>query len=111
VADRVGRPFTAVLEQDELESLVEPAVAEATTGGPAGAGDTLEERAEGMLGQGSGSGVEVPDWLERLGGAVERALERADAGPAARLRAGTLPDAVPWVPLAWESLEALLGKK
>jgi hypothetical protein len=29
----------------------------------------------------------------------------------ARLRAGTLPDAVPWVPLAWESLEALLGKK
>lgn len=111
VADRVGRPFTAVLEQDELESLVEPAVAEATTAAPAGAGDALERRAEALLGHGSGSGVEVPDWLERLGGAVERALERAEAGTTARLRAGTLPDAVPWVPLAWESLEKVLTGK
>jgi len=111
VADRVGRPFTAVLEQDELEALVHPAAREATTGVPAGAGDRFEERAEAMLGQASGSGVEIPDWLERLGVAVERALEQGRAGPDAELRAGTLPAAVPWVAVSWESLEALLAGK
>jgi len=109
VADRVGRPFTAVLEQDELESLVDPAVAEAATGAPEGAGAMFEERAERQLGLASGSGVEVPDWLERLGVAVERALDRADAGQAGWVRAGTLPDAVPWRPLPWDGLQALLG--
>ena len=110
VADRVRRPFTAALEQDELESLVDPAVAELVTGEPAGSGRRLEERAEAFLGLASGSGVEVPDWLERLGGAVDRALERADAGPSQQLRLGTLPDAVPWVPLPWDALHAALAK-
>ena len=111
IADRVGRPFTAVLEQDELESLVDPAVAEAATGAPEGAGARFEERAEKQLGLACGSGVEVPDWLERLGVTVERALERADAGEAGWVRAGTLPDAVPWRPLSWEALQALLAKE
>lgn len=108
VADRVGRPFTAVLEQDELESLVDPAVAEAVTGTPVGAGAALEERAGMLLGLASGSGVEVPEWLERLGGAVDRALERADAGPAIELRSGILPDAVPWQPVSWAELHGIL---
>jgi hypothetical protein len=110
VADRVGRPFTAALEQDELEALVDPAVSELVMGEPAGAGGRLEERAEAFLGLASGSGVEVPDWLERLGSAVDRALERADAGPPQQLRLGTLPDAVPWVPLPWEALHAALAR-
>ncbi|NBT13398.1 MAG: hypothetical protein EBS56_07435 [Planctomycetia bacterium] len=109
VADRVGRPFTEVLEQDELEALVPPAVREATTGAPVGAGERFERRAEGLLGRASGSGVEIPDWLERLGVAVERALEQAEAGPDVELRAGTLPDAVRWGTLSWEALEAILG--
>jgi len=108
LSDRVGRPFTAVLEQDELESLVDPAVSEAATGMPHGAGAMLEERAERQLGLACGSGVEIPEWLEQLGGAVERSLERADAGRAGRVRSGTLPDAVPWQPLPWETLQALL---
>ena len=37
VADRVRRPFTAALEQDELEALVPAAVAELVAGGPEGA--------------------------------------------------------------------------
>lgn len=111
VADRVGRPFTAVLEQDELEALIPPAACEATTGVPVGAGDRFEERAETMLGQASGSGVEIPEWLERVGVAVERALEQAEAGPEVELRAGTLPAAVPWVTLSWETLEGMLGGK
>ena len=112
VSDRVRRPFTAALEQDELEALVEPAVAELFTGQPAGAGGELEAQAERFLGVASGSGVEVPDWLERLGSAVDRALEVAESrGPAhgAGLDRGRLPEAVPWKPLAWDRLQAALA--
>jgi hypothetical protein len=117
IGDRVRRPFTAVLEQDELEALVEPAVVELIDGAPAGAGARLESRAETFLGTASGSGVEVPEWLERLGSAVDRAIERAEAG---RLSLETarqpgrgsarLPDAVPWTALPWETLRAALGE-
>jgi len=113
VADRVRRPFTAALEQDELEALVEPAVQELVTAGPAAAGERLEARAESFLGLASGSGVEVPEWLERLSAAVDRALDRAAAGgfdTAARPDRGRLPDAVPWVDMPWESLVAALER-
>ena len=54
VADRVRRPFTMALEQDELEALVDPAVQELFTGHPAGAGGHRE-----WLG-GGGAGVAGP---------------------------------------------------
>ena len=112
VGDRIRRPFTAVLEQDELESLAAPAAAELIRGEPAGAGDRLEAKARTFLGVASGSGVEVPEWLERLGGVVDAEIERAEVGGDDR-RAASLPaglaDAVPWQPLAWEELRQALG--
>lgn len=108
VGDRVRRPFTAALEQDELEALVRPAVAELFTGQPAGAGDRLEERARSFLGVASGSGVEVPDWLERLTQRVDRSLERADAEPTQASRSGLLADAVPWVTMPWAAVHEAL---
>lgn len=112
VGDRVRQPFSAMLEQDGLEALVEPAVAELLTGDPAGAGTALEHQVSGMLGVASGSGVEVPEWLERFGQAVDRALEEADAAP----RGGsgtrmptTLAAAVPLRPMPWPLLAAALG--
>lgn len=113
IGDRVRRPFTAALEQDELEALVEPAVRELVTNGPGPAGARLEARAESFLGVASGSGVEVPEWLERLSGAVERALDRAAAGgfdPGARPDHGRLPEAVPWVAMPWDALVAALER-
>jgi len=113
VGDRVRRPFTAALEQDELESLVEPAVRELVTAGPGAAGERLEHRAETFLGVASGSGVEVPEWLERLSNAVDRSLDRAAAGgfdPGARPDRGRLPHAVPWAEMPWESLVAALER-
>jgi hypothetical protein len=112
VSDRVRRPFTAALEQDELVALVEPSVSELFTGAPAGAGERLEKRAESFLGIASGSGVEVPDWLERLGSAVDRALERAgvEARSTPASLAGRLPDSIAWQPLRWEALQAALAK-
>jgi hypothetical protein len=114
VSDRVRRPFTMPLEQDELEALVDPAVQELFTGSPAGAGATLESCATRFLGVAGGSGVEVPAWLDRLTTAVDRAIERAMAGLAAGAAAGPasirLPDALPWVPLPWNALHATLAK-
>ncbi|MFM8735090.1 MAG: hypothetical protein ACKOC8_07855 [Pirellulales bacterium] len=109
ISDRVRRPFTAMLEQDELEALVEPAVAELVRGTAAAAGEALERRAEAFLGVASGSGIEVPEWLERLGAVVDRALERMPRpGDAARPSAG-LPDCVPWRPMAWEAVRKALA--
>ena len=109
VGDRVRRPFTTALEQDGLESLVDPAVAELFTGAPVGAGDRLEAGAESFLGVAGGSGVEVPAWLERLATAVDRSIERAAAGVAGEPE-GRLPDALPWTPLPWETLREALAK-
>jgi hypothetical protein len=111
ISDRVRRPFTMALEQDELESLVGPAVGELMTAWPEGAGAALEAKARLFLGVASGSGVEVPDWLDRLTSLVDVAIDRADlsggqAGPTA------LPESfaavVPWRPVPWDSLRAEL---
>ena len=108
ISDRVRRSFTATLEQDELEALVEPAVGELFTGSPAGAGDSLERRADSFLGVASGSGVEVPDWLERLSGTVDRAIEHADIGLTEFSTTGQLPEAVRWTPIPWDVIHAAL---
>jgi len=135
IADRVGRPFSAALEQDELEALVPPAVEElrgissegfegsgsgssgtrgaagsgsSGTRGAAGSGssgtracESLEKRAEALLGVAPGSGVEMPMWLERL----ERCVDRALSVPPGGRRAGwRFPESVPWLPLAWDEL-------
>jgi 5-enolpyruvylshikimate-3-phosphate synthase len=88
-------------------------VAELFTARPAGAGAALEARAETFLGVASGSGVEVPDWLERLGAAVDRAIEaaeaRGDAPHGAEVDPGRLPDAVPCLAVPWETLHAALA--
>ena len=114
ISDRVRRPFTVELEQDELEALVDPAVAELFTGSPVGAGDRLESCATKFLGMAGGSGVEVPAWLDRLTSAVDRAIDRTDAGLAVGAANGSavvrLPEALPWTPLPWDALHAALAK-
>jgi hypothetical protein len=113
ISDRVRRPFTVALEQDELEALVDPAVQELFTGRPVGAGGRLEGSAMTFLGAASGSGVEVPAWLDRLTTAVDRAIEQAEAGLSAGAVAGPavcrLPEALPWAPLPWDALHAALA--
>ncbi|MFN7812973.1 MAG: hypothetical protein ACK5SI_09980, partial [Planctomycetia bacterium] len=111
VADRVRRPFTAALEQDELEALVPPAIAELLGGAPAGAGERLEAKAVTFLGVASGSGVEVPEWLERLRDCVERGLERAAAGGLEEAGAApaAIAAAVPLVAVPWADLRAELS--
>jgi hypothetical protein len=89
-------------------------VSELFTGSPAGAGEQLEECATKFLGVASGSGVEVPAWLDRLTTAVDLAIERASAGQSGGQSAGPasgrLPEALPWAPLPWDELHAALAK-
>jgi hypothetical protein len=110
----VRQPFTMALEQDELESLVDPAVQELFTGSPTGAGSRLEACAMRFLGVAGGAGVEVPAWLDHLTTKLDRAIERAAAGlvpgPANGPAAIRLPEALPWTPLPWDALHAALGK-
>jgi hypothetical protein len=109
VSGRIRRPFTAALEQDDLEALVDPAVRELAAGATSAAAGRLEAKAEEFLGVAGGSGVEVPEWLDRLGAAVDRGLERAEAGvfdARAQVAPTTLPEAVAWVRLSWEALTA-----
>ncbi|MFM8577601.1 MAG: hypothetical protein ACKOCN_02180 [Planctomycetaceae bacterium] len=109
VADRVGRPFAAALEQDELEALVPPAVDELNgkTGidpsvlGRTPAGEALEQRAEALLGVAPGSGVEIPLSLARLERCVDRALT---VPPGGRRSGWRFPESVPWLPIAWDEL-------
>ena len=112
IGDRVRRPFTMALEQDDLESLVPAAVSEMVSGQPAGAGAALEAKARSFLGVASGSGVEVPDWLERLGGVVDGAIDRADLtgrkGPKSAVPE-SFAAVVPWRVLQWEQLRAELA--
>ena len=116
VSDRVQRPFTAMLEQDEIESLVEPAVRELLVGDPEGAGSQLETHAEDFLGIATGSGVEVPDWLERLSVTVDRVLEEAETGGLAldgerQVMPSTLAEPLHWSRLSWPQLLNAVSKK
>lgn len=116
VADRVHRPFTAMLEQDELESLVEPAVRELVSGTATGAGTRLEDQAEHFLGIATGSGVEVPDWLDQLSGTVDRVLEEAETGGLPTtverpLLPTNLAESLNWSRLPWSALLAAVSKK
>ena len=108
IADRVSRPFTAVLEQDELEALVAPAVGELASALDNGAGARFEARASSFIGVAGGSGVEVPDWLDRLGSIVDRELDALGSDGLAGRPLISLPDAVPWVPMAWDDLRKAL---
>ena len=110
VSDRVRRPFTAALEQDELEALVQPAVAELHTGAPPGSAARLEAKALTFLGVASGSGVEVPEWLDRLRNCVDRGLERAEAGGLEETATTptAIAEAVPLVSVPWVDLRAEL---
>ncbi|MFM7077482.1 MAG: hypothetical protein ACKO3G_15670 [Planctomycetaceae bacterium] len=108
VADRLRRPFSAVLEQDDLEALVEPAVRELCSGAPEGAGARFEARAEGFIGVAGGSGVEIPEWLERLGQSVDQELDRRSSDAPDIRPLATPVEAVPWRPMRWEDLRAAL---
>ena len=105
-----------MLEQDELESLVEPAVRELLVGEPQGAGNQLETHAEEFLGVATGAGVEVPDWLDHLSATVDRVLEEAEAGGLVsddqrQVMPSSLAEPLCWSRLPWPQLLEVVSRK
>ena len=81
-----------------------------------GAGGQLETHAEEFLGVATGSGVEVPDWLDRLSVTVDRVLEEAETGGLAldserQVMPSTLAEPLHWSRLSWPQLLDAVSKK
>jgi hypothetical protein len=73
VADRLGERFVRPLRVDRLRALVAPAIEEVRDGATAGALRRLEEGIAEFTEKPSGSGFDVPSWLQALEAEVEDA--------------------------------------
>jgi hypothetical protein len=72
VADRLGERFVKPLALDRLCAMIEPAAAEARRGGPGEAFARLEGELKLFAETTTGVGLDVPHWLRRLEGELNR---------------------------------------
>jgi hypothetical protein len=72
VADRVNERFVKPLTLDRLCALIEPAMREARRGTPARSLGRLEKELAPLIDSPIGVGLDVPQWLRRLEGEVQR---------------------------------------
>jgi hypothetical protein len=104
VADRVNERFIKPLALDRLCALIEPAMREARRGAPGRSFGRLEKELEPLTGSPIGVGLDVPHWLRRLEGEVQRV--RAAQSTIAELAEGFL--GVPRKPLPLTELRQQL---
>jgi len=74
IADRLGERFVRPLDIDRLCALVRPAIDELHLGGKPRYFQRLEEQIEEFTSELSGTGFEIPAWLDALQSEVEDAL-------------------------------------
>ena len=102
VADRIGERFVRPMKIDRARALVEPAIKAAGQTDPGASFEMLEYEANALSCETTGSGFDVPVWLEALEDEVERVLgggdELAEQAP--------LDDFVPAMPLDLALVEA-----
>jgi hypothetical protein len=73
IADRLAERFVKPMALDRLCALIEPAMDEARNpGGPHPAFDRLEEELHAYADTPTGVGLDVPEWLRRLEGEIQR---------------------------------------
>jgi len=75
IADRLGERFVRPLDIDRLCALVRPAIDELHGGGQPQRFDLLEAEIEGFTTELSGTGFEIPPWLDALQNEVDRVLD------------------------------------
>jgi hypothetical protein len=78
VADRIDERFIRPLAIDRICSLVSPAVTEAAKQGPSAAFEMLEYEVEQLTQEPSGTGFDIPEWLEALAEEVDRVRGQSD---------------------------------
>jgi hypothetical protein len=72
VADRLKERFVQPLALDRLCALIGPAMEEARQAGPTPEFDRLQEELQAYAATPTGVGLDVPQWLRRLEGEVQR---------------------------------------
>jgi hypothetical protein len=100
VADRLGQRFLQPLIVDRVRALVGPAIGEAGGQGPHAAFALLQKEVDQLLAQPSGSGWDLPEWLDSLSEEVEDILETGAEARDNQL----LPLALPPQPLTLKQL-------
>jgi hypothetical protein len=78
VADRLNEKFTRPLTIDRIRSLVAPAIREATQPGSSAAFEMLEYEVEQLTREPSGTGFDIPEWIEALAEEVDRVRGQSD---------------------------------
>lgn len=78
LADRLAERFVRPLAIDRLRALVRPAVEELDRGPPGDAFSRLEDEIAGFSQEISGSGFDLPTWLEALDEEVDRVQTKVD---------------------------------
>jgi hypothetical protein len=106
IADRIQERFTKPLALDRLCALIEPAMREARRGGPTRSFSRLEKELQPLADSPTGVGLDVPQWLRRLEGEVQRV--RATQTTIAALAEGFL--SVPKKPLSLDELRRQLDE-
>jgi len=78
VADRLNEKFIRPLAIDRIRSLVAPAIREATHPGASDAFEMLEYEVEQLTQEPSGTGFDIPEWIEALAEEVMRVRGQSD---------------------------------
>ncbi len=104
VGDRLREGFVKPLALDRLCALVEPAVAEAREAGERTAFERLRRELQPFTATPTGAGLDVPAWLRRLEGEVQRV--RATHSPVAVLAEGLFR--APQRPVPYEEVQRQL---
>ncbi len=104
VADRIHERFTRPLAIDRIRSLVAPAILEAAGDGPSAAFEMLEYEVEQLTQEPSGSGFDVPEWLEALAEEVDHARGQSEDEEEAQ----PIEDAIPQQTLTTDDIHRQL---
>lgn len=93
IADRLAERFVRPLAVDVVRSLIAPAAEELRRGAPGTTFAELVERAEELVQQPTGAGLDVPAWIESLEEEIDAATRAASAPGQAQHPAKGLPQA------------------
>jgi hypothetical protein len=105
VADHIGERFVRPFLVDRVRMLVRPAMEQASSNGPHPAFAALEAELNDLAEQPTGSGLDVPEWLESLEDEADRPTQGGDEDTGLV----DLLEHVPFRRLTWEEVRQQLA--
>ncbi len=96
VGDLLAERFVRPLALDRIRSLIEPAIEEARRGEPPKSFELLEQELDEFTRTPTGSGLDLPDWLEVL----ESEVDQAQGPRRLRVQSARVSTALEWTPIS-----------